>query len=154
VPISKVRPALEDSDLSGSKILKIATLALAGPLALWFLVTLRAVAVERAILIGFCLAPTAITWHFAHWIERVELTVRIRFLPADRGVLLATRAAVACSLIALAWAACASLTSLTFDLKTAALVLGPVMGSLFLASRAIDTAVERLEETAEAAEAA
>ena len=140
--------------MPGSKLLKIATLAVACPLALWFLLALRGVAVERAILIGFCLAPTAITWHFAHWMERVERTVRIRFLPADRGVLVGTRTAVACSLIALAWAACASLTNLTFDLRTAVLVLGPVMGSLFLASRAIDSAVERLHETAEAAEAA
>lgn len=137
--------------MPGSKLLKIATLVVACPLTLWFLLALRGVAVDRAILIGFCLAPTAITWHFAHWIEKVERTVRIRFMPADRGVLTGTRAAVACSLLALAWAAGASLTGLAFDLRTAVLVLGPIMGSLFLASRSIDSAVDRLEVLAEAA---
>jgi hypothetical protein len=137
--------------LPGSKLLKIATLAVACPLTLWFLVALRAVAVERAILIGFCVAPTAITWHFAHWIEKVERTVRIRFMPADPNVLVGTRAAVACSLLALAWAVGSAFTGLAFDLRTAVLVLGPIMGSLFLASRSIDSAVLRLEDLAEAA---
>src|SRR5690349_11122732 len=154
MPIRKVQPAFrsEDFALPGSKLLKIATLAVACPLGLWFLVALRLGGIERAILIGFCVAPTAITWHFAQWMERVERTVRIRFMPADRGVLLGTRAAVAFSLLALAWAVGAALVSpLVFDLRIAALVLGPVIGSLFLASRSIDSAVGRLENLAEAA---
>ena len=135
--------------MPGSQLVKLATFGVAGALAVWFIVALKAGGVDRAVLIGFCLAPTAITFHFAHWLERVERTVRIRFLPADTRILLATRTGVACSLLALTWSAVGSLA--TFNLTTAVLVLGPVMASLFLASLSIGAAVDRVVTLAEAA---
>jgi len=138
--------------LTGSRLLKFATWGVLAPLTVAFLVSLRTGGLERAILFGFCLAPTAITYYFSQWIERVERTRRIRFLPLDRGLLLRVRAGVACSLLALAWALGASLTAPgAFDLRTAAVVLGPMIVSLSLASRAIGSAVERVVELAEAA---
>ena len=142
--------------MNGSQILKFATWGVACPLALLFLLVLRTGSggVERAVLIGFCLAPTAVTYHFALWLERVERTVRIRFLPPDPGVVLATRIGIACSLLALTWAFVSSLAtplSGAYDLRTLALVLGPVMASLFLGSLSIGAAVERVVALAESA---
>jgi len=57
--------AAEDLILTGSKLLKFATWGVLAPLAVAFLVSLRTGGLERAFLIGFCLAPTAITYHFA-----------------------------------------------------------------------------------------
>ena len=139
--------------MTGSRLLKFATWGVLAPLTIAFLVSLRTGGLERAILFGFCLAPTAITYYFSQWIERVERTRRINFLPVDRGLLLRVRIGIACSLLALAWAVGASLTAplAAFDLRTAAVVLGPMMVSLTLASRAINSAVERVVELAEAA---
>ena len=139
--------------MTGSKLLKYATFGVAVPLAVWFLVALRAGAIDRAVLIGFCLAPTAITFHFSHWLERVERTLRIRFLAPDARVLLATRTGLACSLLALTWCAISSLAAPggAFDLRLMALVLGPVMASLGVATLSIGAAVERVVALAEAA---
>ena len=140
--------------MTGSKLLKFATWGVLAPLIVAFLVSLRTGGLERAVLIGFCVAPTALTFHFAQWIERVERTRRIRFLPLDRGLLLRVRIGIACSLLALTWSAGASFAapvSPAFDLRIIALVLTPMIVSLGLASRAIDSAVERVDALAEAA---
>ena len=140
--------------MTGSKLLKIATWGVGVPLAIEFLLALRTGNVERAILLGYCLTPTAITYLLALWIERVERTARIRFLGVDRGVLLRVRAGIACSLLALAWATVAAFATPlagAFDLRTAAVILGPMIVSLSLASRAVDSAVEKVVALAEAA---
>jgi hypothetical protein len=140
--------------MNGSKFLKIATWAVVAPLAFLLLGALRSGpgGVERAVLIGFCLAPTAITFYFANWIERIERTARIQSLAGDRGLLLRLRAGVACSLLALAWAGgsiIAAPQAEAFDLATATVVLGPMIISLALASHAIEGAVERVTALAE-----
>ena len=135
--------------MTDSKFLMFATWGVACPLVVLLLVALKTGGVDRAVLVGLCLAPTAITYHFAQWIERIERTLRIRFLE-DRGVVLRVRTGLACSLLALTWATAASLVAPLaggFDLRIAAVVLGPMIVSLSLASRSIERAVERLAQS-------
>lgn len=69
-------------------------------------------------------------------------------------MLLRVRTGIACSLLALMWAVGASFAapiSGAFDVHVTALVLVPMIVSLSLASFAIDSAVVRVVELAEAA---
>ena len=132
--------------MTASKLLRYATWATAAPLAILLVAALASGpgGVGRAIGIGFCIAPTAMTFLLADWVERIERTMRVRFLPADRGVLTLTWFGIACAVVALAWAALGSMASGTFDLRTATVVLGPVVVGLGLASLSIEAAVQRV----------
>jgi len=133
--------------LNESKFLKIAAIAVAAPLFFLVVGTLQSGNVGRGYLMALCMASTAIPFHLADWIERIDRTLRIRFL-ADRAVLFRVRVATTGSLVALAWAAGAALGAPAgaFGLKTALVVLGPVMASLALASLSISSALGRVHE--------